>query len=414
MSDHTHLPADTADLRVAARQLLAEIAPAKGSADDYAHAFQQGRITEAEYVQASKRWQAALVERGWAGLAWPIEFGGQGRSPLEASIFAEEARSYGVSDFALAVGLRMVGPTLIKHGTRDQQQRYLGPMLRGEEVWCQLFSEPDAGSDLANIRTRAVRDGDEWIVTGHKVWTSKATFADFAVLLARTDPDAPKHRGMTYFLCDMRAPGVTVRPIEQMNGLRLFNEVFLDGLRVPADHVVGELNGGWAVAMTTLLSERQMLGEGGGSVVVPPFTKLRALAQRRNRLGDHAVRQELAAAYIRAEVLRLVAVRARQGGRAASGAEANILKLLAVEHQRRTADFALRLLQADGMLAPTSAGDEQGAEHDEWAMLLLTAPSGRIAGGTDEIQRNLLGERQLGLPAEPRVDRDVPYRDLPR
>lgn len=409
LSEHSTGEDAHAEFRARARAFLAEVAPPKGSPDDYATEFQHGRIGEAEYVAASKRWQATLAARGWAGLAWPREYGGQGRSPIEAAIFAEEARNYGVSDFAFAVGLNMVGPMLMQHGTPEQRRRYLPPILTGDEVWCQLFSEPTAGSDLANVSTRAVRDGDEWVVRGHKVWTSKATFADFAVLLARTDPDVPKHRGMTYFICDMRTPGVTVSPIKQMNGLSLFNEVFLDDVRIPHDNVVGEVNGGWAVAMTTLASERQMLGEGGGSVRVPPFEHLVELARERGQLDDPRVRQELAGVYTRTQILRWLRLRLRAGGRAATGAEPLLMKLTAVAHQRRTGDVAAALLGPAATLVETERG-----EVDEWVALVLTAPSGGIAGGTDEIQRNVLGERHLGLPGEPRVDRDRPFRAIPR
>ncbi|MBA2282892.1 MAG: acyl-CoA dehydrogenase family protein, partial [Acidimicrobiia bacterium] len=290
--DFDESPED-ADFRARARAWLAQPdvgALARGTAmlaDD----------DEGEWLARSKRWQAAVADAGWACITWPRAYGGQGGTPGEAAIFAEEVVGIGGAPGAFAVGISMAGPTLIAHGTDEQKARFLPPMLRGEEVWCQLFSEPGAGSDLAGIATRARRDGEEWVVDGQKVWTSGAAESDWGILLTRTDPDRPKHRGITFFLVDMRSPGIEVRPLRQMTGASHFSEVFLTGVRIPDADVVGELHGGWGVAMTTLANERTFMGGGGRSLGVP---ELVALAADHRRAGDPVVRQGLAAARSRA------------------------------------------------------------------------------------------------------------------
>src|SRR3954471_6111683 len=215
------------------------------------------------HLEHAKAWQAVLADNGWACITWPVEYGGRGGTGTEAAIFADEQSALGINVGSFAVGIGMAGPTIIAHGTPEQKERFLRPLLRGEEVWCQLFSEPGAGSDLAGLATRAVRDGDEWVVTGQKVWTSGAHESDWGILLARTDPDQPKHRGITYFLVDMHAPGIEIRPLRQMTGASHFNEVFLTDVRIPHENVLGEVNGGWGVAMTTLANERVFIGGGG-------------------------------------------------------------------------------------------------------------------------------------------------------
>src|SRR6266487_4956525 len=232
--------------------------------------------TDPSHVERCRAWQRTLYDGGWAGIAWPKEYGGRGASPIESLIFAQEQAHFDVSTGVFAVAIGMVGPTLIAHGSDEQKQRYLEPMLRGDEIWCQLFSEPGAGSDLAGLSTRAVKDGDEWVVNGQKVWTTGAQHSDVAILLARTDTEAPKHEGITYFLLDMRTPGIDVRPLRQINGVAHFNEVFLDDVRLPLDAVVGDVHKGWTVARTTLTSERALIG-GGFSA---GFAPLRGLGAR--------------------------------------------------------------------------------------------------------------------------------------
>jgi alkylation response protein AidB-like acyl-CoA dehydrogenase len=357
-------------------------------------------------LERARPWQALLAEHGWAGITWPAEHGGRGGTAAEAAIFEQEASQFGLPTGPFAVGVRMAGPTIIAHGTDAQKARYLGPLLRGEEIWCQLFSEPGAGSDLAGLATRAVRDGDEWVVNGQKVWTSGAHDSDFGILLARTDLDAPKHKGITYFLIDMRQPGVEVRPLRQITGASHFSEVFLTDARVPHDAVLGEVDAGWGVAMTTLGAERAFMG---GHTSGPSLDDLLALAQARGRADDPIVRQGLAAAWSRKQIMGYLGMRVRTAtsqGRA-PGPEGSVLKLMAAWNMKGNAELALAIEGPAGMLAGDAA-----PEAGRWQQHFLSAPSIRIAGGSDEIQRNVMGERVLGLPAEPRVDKAVPFRDL--
>jgi alkylation response protein AidB-like acyl-CoA dehydrogenase len=362
----------------------------------------------AAHVAACKQWQHVLAEHGWAGITWPTEFGGRGGTAVQASIFAEEQARFDVATGAFAVSIGMVAPTLMAHGTLAQQQRFLGPILRGEQVWCQLFSEPGAGSDLAALGTRAVLDGDTWIANGQKVWTSLGQFADYGILLARTDPDVPKHQGITYFIVDMTDPGIEVRPLTQITGVAHFNETFLTDVRIPADHVIGAVGEGWKVARTTLNSERAFIGSGGGTWTV---TELLELAATRHALDDPAIRQELMAAHIRASTLTYLGYRLRTAmshGRL-PGPEALVMKLAYARHWSATMDTAMRVLGAGAMLADGDAPDE-----GQWQQHLLGQYAVRLGGGTDEVQQNIIGELGLGLPREPAVDRDVSWKDLVR
>ena len=394
------------EFRAAARDFLRATAPPKGGADDFTGAYQSGALAESEYVKRCKEWQGTLAEHGWAGITWSAEYGGRGGTSLEAAIFAEEQSQFGVSNGIFAVGIGMAGPTIIAHGTADQQQRFLPTLLRGEEVWCQLFSEPGAGSDMAGLSTRAVRDGDEWIVNGQKVWTSGAVHSDLGILLARTDPEQPKHRGITYFLCDMSDPGFDVRPIRQINGQAHFNEVFLTEVHVPDDRVLGDANAGWGVAMTTLSNERLLIGEGGGGMKCADLLRL---ATSLGRADDPTVRQGLAAAFSRAEILRYLGMRVRTAaGRGTTpGAEANIMKLFTASHLKLMGELALAIEGPSGMLAGSDAPVAGG-----WQHAFLSHPAIRIAGGSDEVQRNIIGERVLGLPGDIRVDKGLPFREL--
>ena len=399
----------TAALRARARAFLeAHARPRRRGDDDFARFRFLGDSSpeaDAAHVRACKEWQRAVFDGGWAGIAWPKEYGGQGGTPAEARAFVQEQARFDVETGAFAVGIGMVGPTLIAHGTEAQKQRYLPALLRGEEVWCQLFSEPGAGSDLAGLRTRAVRDGDEWVVNGQKVWSSGAHHSELGILLARTDLDAAKHHGITYFVLDMASPGIEVRPLRQINGVAHFNEVFLTDVRVPHENVVGEVNGGWAVAQTTLGAERALIG-GGGAV---SFGDLARLARDQGGDGDPRLRQRLADAYIRFEVLKFLGRRAQaaqRGGRSA-GAEASVLKLAMSQHVALNADLALALEGAAGMLLHGDApygGFWQQTFMNQWGV--------RIGGGTEQVQRNVIGERVLGLPPEPRPDKTAPFREL--
>ena len=368
-----------------------------------AHAARFGRSTGPrrpldtdEFVAASRAWQAELDSGGWGAITWPEAFGGRGYGPNESRIFREEQDRYAMQTGAQHTSVAMVGPTIIAHGTPDQQERFIGPIRRGETLYCQLFSEPDAGSDLASLRTRAERDGDEWIVTGQKVWTSGAHHADRGILLARTDPTAPPHAGITYFLLNMRQAGVEVRPIVQINGGRHFNEVHLDGVRVADADRLGDVGEGWKVARTTLGAERVMIGSIRADDRVD---RLIVAARSAGRNHDPVLRQRLADAWIRAAVLRLTSDRVlgalRSGG--SIGPEASILKLSLSTLFGRLGDLGMSVLGAEGLLS--------GVHDDEWYGPLqdafLAQWSVRIGGGTEQIQRKLIGERALGLPREP-------------
>jgi alkylation response protein AidB-like acyl-CoA dehydrogenase len=295
----------------------------------------------------------------------------------------------------------MVGPTLMACGTPEQQRRFLPAIRQGEHLWCQLFSEPDAGSDLASLRTRAVRDGDGWIVTGQKVWTSGAATADWAILLARTDSGSARHQGITYFLCDMRSRGVEVRPIVQINRAADFNEVHLDEVRIPADCVVGEVGEGWSVARVTLGAERAMIGSMN---VGDHVAALVDAARASGRSDDPTLRQDLADVYIRGTVLRYLGDRVltavRTGGPV--GPEASTIKLGLSGFMGRLGDVATRVLDADGLLEGGAPGATGDATYGRLQDMFLGQWSSRIGGGTEQIQRNLIGERALGLPRDPR------------
>ena len=355
---------------------------------------------------ACKKWQRVLFDNGWAGLSWPKQFGGRGGSHLQESIFNEEQAKFDTHTGLFAVSLGMVGPTLMAHGTPEQQEEFLPKMLSGEHVWCQLFSEPNAGSDLANVATRAIEDGDDFIVNGQKVWTSMGQYADYGILLTRTEPDAPKHKGITYFIVDMKTPGIEVRPLVQMTGVAHFNEVFLTDVRIPKANIVGGLHGGWAVANTTLTSERGFIGGGSSSWSVD---ELIDFARERGLDKDPVVRGKLAECYARAQTLTYLGYRLRTAAsnRTMPGPEMFVMKLAYARHWSRTMDVAMDIAGAHGMISGDAAGDALHWQHN-----LLGQFAIRLGGGTNEVQQNIIGERGLGLPREPSVDRDQPWRSL--
>ncbi|MGY1771915.1 acyl-CoA dehydrogenase family protein [Blastococcus sp. SYSU D00813] len=364
-------------------------------------------------VEVARRFQAALFDAHLAGITWPVEYGGQGLTTAHQLAFNEEAEPYVVPTLPLLIGLGMCAPTLLEVGSQQQRDRHLARMLRGDEVWCQLFSEPGAGSDVASLRTRAVRDGEDWVVNGQKVWTSGAHFSDYGLLLARTDPDVPKHLGLTMFVVDMRAPGVTIRPLRQISGGANFNEVFFDDVHVPGDAVVGEVGRGWQAAVTTLMNERVSIGAGGGGLGRRlgggEFAALADLARRRAGLADPVLRQSLASVFVEERLLELLSSRIREDVKAGRtpGPQGSVAKLAGAQLSRHAAEVGLELLGASGTAWPA---DDPDAER--WTQALLGAPGSAIAGGTPEIMKNILGERVLGLPREPAVDRDVPFREL--
>jgi alkylation response protein AidB-like acyl-CoA dehydrogenase len=357
----------------------------------------------ADYRERCRRWQRLLHDSGWAGLTWPTQFGGRGLTPAHQIVFNQELARYDATSGFLAAAQALVGPTLMAHGTTEQQERYLGPLLSGEEAWCQLFSEPGAGSDLAALATRAVRDGDEWVVDGQKVWTSSAQHADFGILIARTDPEVPKHEGLTYFVVDMRTPGIEVRPLVQAQGVAHFNEVFLSGVRIPATGVVGEVGGGWKVARTTLRSESSMISGAGQATT---FAAVLSTARRCGRADDPLVRQELARVFSDEHILKWMGWRTQtavMSGRRELALHGSLLKNFFTRALQRRVELGLALEGAEGMLWAEAEGD------GFWQYQCLNQFASRIGGGTEEVHRNNLGEQALGLPREPSVDRDVPW-----
>ncbi len=384
-------------------------------------------------------WWRMLAEQRYAHPMLPVEAGGRGWSRDLAQAVLRALAERDALGPPTGLGMMLAAPTIAAHGTPEQIERYVLPILDGREAWCQLFSEPGAGSDLAGLQCRAQRDGDEWIVNGQKVWTSGGQVADLGMLIARTDPDLPKHQGITYFAIDMHQPGVEVRPLTEMTGRALFNEVFLSDARVGDDAVIGGLSNGWRVANTTLAFERSHLGSGtvpvaaagagsvlgnldrragdftvrkGGESGVPPvgpalFDRLVELARKLGRSDDPVVRDQLVQLYQLVTVNRLNMVRARSG-QARTGGEGNIGKLLVSELYRRFREVGNLIIGAEGML-----GHSPGASG--WIQeITLFSPAPSIYGGTDQVQRNIIGERVLGLPKEPGPAKDTPFRDLPR
>lgn len=355
-------------------------------------------------------WHAKLQEARLTAPHWPSRYGGRGLTLFHKRVVTEELVRAGAPAPSNVIGIGWAGPAILAHGTPEQKQRFLEPMLAGREHWCQLFSEPGAGSDLAGLNTRAVRDGDEFVVTGQKIWTSGADDSDWGILLARTDPQARKHDGITYFLLDMHSPGVEVRPIRQMTGEREFCEVFLEEVRVPAEMVVGEVGGGWRVAVTTLANERISLSTGLGMLwgLGPPFADFWRWAASR-RVSDPLLRDRLAEAFIERTVIdcleeRALAAAGSGGGAGGSavGVEAAIQKLVSDRFAQKAMNLAMDVMGADGLLW------EEALEGEERRFVngFLFSRALTIGGGTEEVQKNILGERALGLPGEPRTDKE--------
>ncbi len=351
-------------------------------------------------------WQRLLFEAGYAGVDWPVEGGGRGSSPVEQLIFKEELeRAHAPYVGVNFVGLLHAGPTVIAEGTPAQRQRYLPPILRGDEVWCQGFSEPDAGSDLASLRTRAVRDGDEYVVTGSKIWTSHAEVADYCELLVRTGPEDSRHRGITWLILPMDAPGVEIRPLTTIAGSTEFAELFLDGVRIPVDNRVGDENDGWRVTMVTLSFERGTAFVGDLLEAVELLSETVAVARRTGAWSDPGVRRQ--AGHLRAELDALWALTKRNVSQAARtgvpGIGGTVFKLAYTETRQRLGEFSLSLLGRAGLAADDVEGLDGGGALPAETMVedWLRGISLTIAAGTSQIQRNIVGERILGLPKEP-------------
>ena len=368
---------------------------------------------DADEVARARDWQARKAEAGWAGLTWPRAFGGRDATPIEQVIWNQEEGRYAVPPNAFLIGIGLVGPTVMVHGTEDQKKAVLPRALTGEDIWCQLFSEPAAGSDLAGIRTRARRDGDDWVISGQKVWTSGAHYSSHGILLARTDPEVPKHKGMTMFLVEMSDPAIQTRPIRQISGGASFNEVFIDDLRLPDSARLGGESEGWKVALTTLMNERFSIsvGRASGGARAEELIALAARVPRNGRpaIEDGAVRARIADFVARQRGLEFTSYRVMTSlsRGEAPGEEGSIGRLLLGRLRQEMGAFGMELA---GTAAGVSAADDDDAAR--WRNEYLTAPGNRIAGGSDEIQRTIIGERILGLPPDIRVDKTVPFSKL--
>jgi alkylation response protein AidB-like acyl-CoA dehydrogenase len=359
---------------------------------------------EDEIIAARRVWQGKLAEGGLAGVTWPKEYGGQGMGPIEQVVCNQEIARAKVPGILDAIGVGMLGPTIIANGSEEQKSRYLGPMLHGDEVWCQLFSEPAAGSDLAAVQTRARQQDDgSWRLSGQKVWTTNAQFASYGLLLARTDADVPKHKGLTMFVVPIDAPGVTVRGLRQISGEAEFNEVFFDDLALEENAVVGGVGNGWGTALTTLMYERVTIGLGGEGLGYNSGRFAAAIAADEHARRDPEVRHQLGEIASELLAVRFTGYRtltALQKGQI-PGPEAGLAKVTIVAGAIKAGDLIADTLGPDAL-----------TEDSQWAYMISFLPGLKSAGGTEEILRNTIGERVLGLPPEPRLDKGIPFSEL--
>jgi alkylation response protein AidB-like acyl-CoA dehydrogenase len=398
--------AEEAAFRAEARAWLRANVPTEYEADLRSSPFGRIALRNRDIVAASKAWQKRKAEAGWACLHWPKDYGGRGASPIERVIWQQEEAIYSKLSSLFIVGHGMCGPTVMAYADEAQKRRYLPPLAAGEEIWCQLFSEPACGSDLAGLRTRAERDGDDWVVNGQKIWTSHAHLSDYGILLTRTDPTVPKHKGLTMFFLDMRSPGVEIRPIRQGDGQAEFNEVYFTDVRIPDAQRLGRPGEGWSVALTTLMNERLSIG----AVMPTGFPEMLAFCctpgpDGRAPVDDSAVRKRLARWAARSSGLRFTAQRSISAMSRGNmpGPENSIGKLVAGTMMQEIAGYALELMGPAGMIAG-----------GQFQAMMLRSPATRVEGGTDEILRNIIAERVLGLPADIRVDKDVPFNQIAR
>jgi alkylation response protein AidB-like acyl-CoA dehydrogenase len=359
---------------------------------------------------AAKAFQAGLYAAGYVGIPWPREYGGQGLTETHARVFAEASLGYDLPFLHFSIGLGMCAPTLLDLGTQEQKLRYVPPMLSGETIWCQMFSEPNAGSDVAGLQTKAVRVDVGWQLDGQKVWTSGAHYCDFGLIVARTDPSLPKHKGITMFVLDLTTPGVTIRPLRQITGNAHFNEVFLDNVIIPADALVGEVNAGWAAAVLMLGHERTSVGGWDWSKPASlSFAALRERMRAQGRLAEQVVRRRLVDAFTAERMVEDLNLlhKAEWDAGVPTAQRGSVAKLAGSMQQDLSAEIAYELGGPELIEWAASDPDGGGLVLDAFQVI-----SSGIAGGSNEIQRNIIGERVLGLPTEPRVDRDLPFRDL--
>ena len=401
-----------AAFRATARAWIDANAPREFEAELSKASLGRIKLRKHDIVEVAKAWQKKKSEAGWACLHWPREYGGRGASAVERVIWQQEEGVYFKLTSPFQIGEGMCGPTLMAYGSEADRRRYLPKIASGEEIWCQLFSEPAGGSDVAGLRTRAERDGDHWIVNGQKIWTSGAHYSDYGILITRTDPTVPKHKGLTMFYIDMRSPGVEVRPIKQANAMQEFNEVFFTNLRVPDTQRLGAVGDGWNVSLTTLMNERMTIGARlatGFAEIFDFCSKL--MTENGLAIDDRATRARLAHWAVKNSGLKFTSMRAisslSKGER--PGPENSIGKLVAGSMLQDIATYAMDLQGASGMLNNSDVAEAAG----QFQAMLMSSPSARIAGGTDEILRNIIAERVLGLPGDIRVDKDVPFNKIP-
>ena len=364
-------------------------------------------------LQQAKVWQKQKYDAGWACLGWAPDFGGRGASAIEEVIWRQEESQYDLPANFFLIGQGMIGPTLMAWASDEDKARFLPPLASGEEVWCQLFSEPAGGSDLAALRTRAERDGDDWVINGQKIWTSGAHYSDYGVIVVRTDPTVPKHKGLSYFYVDMKAPGVEIKPIKQLTGDSDFNEVYFTDVRVSDGQRLGEVGQGWQVSLTTLMNERAAIGGSFGQMDVSLAMSVAEEVEIDGRpaLEDAAVRARIANWYVQEAGLKYTGYRsltALSRG-ALPGPENSIGKLVGAPKMQAMSSYLMDLLGASGAIADESLAAKAGIIQRAY----MGAPGLRIAGGTDEIMANIIAERVLGLPQEPRLDKGIPFNEVP-
>ena len=364
-------------------------------------------------LEQAKVWQKRKYDAGWACIGWAPEFGGRGASAIEEVIWRQEESQYDLPANFFLIGQGMIGPTLMAWASDEDKARFLPPLASGEEVWCQLFSEPAGGSDLAALRTRAERDGDDWVINGQKIWTSGAHYSDYGVIVVRTDPTVPKHKGLSYFYVNMKAPGVEIKPIKQLTGDSDFNEVYFTDVRVSDSQRLGEVGQGWQVSLTTLMNERAAIGGSFGQMDVSLAMSVAAEVEIDGRpaLEDAAVRARIADWYVQEAGLKYTGYRsltALSRG-ALPGPENSIGKLVGAPKMQAMSSYLMDLLDASGAIADEALAAKAGIIQRAY----MGAPGLRIAGGTDEIMANIIAERVLGLPQEPRLDKGIPFNEVP-
>jgi len=361
-------------------------------------------------LEAAAEWQKKKYDAGWAMIHWPKEFGGIGATPIERIIWAQEESKFNVPKGVYEIGLGMAGPVMMEYATDEQKERYLPPMAEGKEIWCQLFSEPSAGSDVAGLRSKAVQDGENWIVNGQKVWTSGAHFSDFGILVVRHDPSLEKHKGLTFFFVDMKSPGIEVKPIKQLTGGSSFNEVYFNDVVIPDSQRLGEIGDGWKVAITTLMNERLAVGDADGVDANEAFE----LAKKHDKDGEqlidnNAVRESIADWYCEASGLKNTKLRTMSALSRGDtpGPEASITKIVSANKLQAIGNFGMDSSDMSGMLM------NEESDFIKFQMAWMGAAGLRIAGGTDEILKNIIAERVLGLPQEARADKGRAFKDRP-